>query len=195
MLFRSIFCMLIETITKIVNKYKKIGVFVSGGFDSGMLLYILNLVKKDNEIEVFVINRHPKSLEHAQPVIDFVSNRLNVKSHTHLLKSYGIEDYTVPHAISVVMSRHNLDVVLVGCVKPPEHLELSNKVLKSTMSKIQQPFFEITKDVLVQEAKELGVLELIDISNSCERSYHNPCMQCFHCLEKDWAIKQVFNTP
>jgi 7-cyano-7-deazaguanine synthase in queuosine biosynthesis len=87
----------------------------------------------------------------------------------------------------------------VDATEENKHLELTRHMGRLAA----HPFRFIEKSHIVRKYRELGIMDLFDITRSCEgtfdnldyRSYtvrqHVPiCGQCFWCKEREWAIEQ-----
>lgn len=70
---------------------------------------------------------------------------------------------------------------------------------------VLHPFINVQKDWIVRRYAENGIVELFDITRSCEGEFteldyknYKPyqsvptCGKCFWCLERDWGIKNAF---
>lgn len=120
-----------------------------------------------------------------------------------------------------IAHREKLDAWFAGVNKnPPENIEGSlkardNPLLPETIIhmgvSVNHPFINITKDWIIQQYFNLNLLDLLNITRSCEgdnelypevfqgldyRSYIPgqkvpECGKCFWCLEKQWGVKNV----
>jgi 7-cyano-7-deazaguanine synthase in queuosine biosynthesis len=111
---------------------------------------------------------------------------------------------------------NNLDAYYNGVTKNPENIEGmpsrnisandSNKHLQEMthMGKmVYHPFRFLNKGVIIKEYKNKNILDLLDITRSCEGTFENItyenytagqyvpiCGTCFWCKEREWAIEQ-----
>jgi 7-cyano-7-deazaguanine synthase in queuosine biosynthesis len=177
-------------LTDILANNQRIGVFVSGGFDSALLLYMLYLYKSQHEIHVFVIDRPNDSLASAKKVINWIEERFGVTCLVHTVGNSN--SHHSLHVITGLMDakKFGLDVLLLGDTANPAELVGGPNRPISNSTVVQQPFITYTKDKLVRISSLLNVLELLDISHSCELPV--VCGQCWHCREKEWAIKNAW---
>jgi 7-cyano-7-deazaguanine synthase in queuosine biosynthesis len=179
---------MIENLKDILRKHKTIGIFVSGGFDSALLLYLCCEFGKDNEFHIFVIDRPNKSLYFNARVLDWINRKFN-KNLTATL----IGNKNAHHSIQVKMAvidalKFPLDVLLLGDTANPNELPPGPKRGKSFSPKILQPFYTSTKDHLVKLALEYNVRELLDITGTCGTGSIPACGTCWPCQEKAWAL-------
>ena len=180
--------MLENIIKDILLKHKRIGVFVSGGFDSALLLYMLYAHKTEHQITVFVIDRPNDSVKHSKRVVEYIDNHFGINSNIQYVGTSKVHHSL--HIRTGIMDalKFPIDAVVLGTTANPTQIEKGPTRAASTNPQIVQPFITVTKDVLVGTAKKLNALELLDVSWSCEHPGETPCGVCWHCKEKQWAI-------
>jgi hypothetical protein len=181
---------MIENLKDILKMHKSIGIFVSGGFDSALLLYLCCKFGKDNEFFIFVIDRPNKSLYFNNIVMEWINKKFDKN-----LKPILIGNKNFHHFIQVKLAvfdamQYPIDVLLLGDTANPVDLPSGPKRGKSTNPKILQPFYEHTKDYLIKIAFDLDVNELLDITGTCGRGEIPACGTCWPCQEKNWALSQ-----
>jgi len=180
---------MLETIIKnILLKHTRLGVFVSGGFDSALLLYMLYKFKTTHEITVFVIDRPNDSVKHSTRVIDYINSQFGIVSSIQYVGTSKVHHSLHVRTGILDALKFPIDAVVLGTTANPAELENGPDRSISTDCRVIQPFITHTKDALVGTAKQLNAIELLDISWSCERPGILPCGECWHCKEKQWAI-------
>jgi hypothetical protein len=117
-----------------------------------------------------------------------------------------------------VCFKENVDAYFNGVTRNPKSIDLggmpsrdidpspSNKHLAEMehMGKmVYHPFRFIDKSEIVKKYKELGIMELFELTRSCEGVFNSVnyesytpgqdvpvCGECFWCKEREWAIEQ-----
>ena len=107
-----------DPIIEILKSNKKIGLFVSGGLDSALVLYLVHLLKQelqtDNEFKIYTVSRPNNSLSRTQGVVDWVSNKFEVK---YDIKQVGTDK--VHHTLHVISglreaSNDDIDIFIIS---------------------------------------------------------------------------------
>jgi len=181
-----------EPIIELLKANKKIGLFVSGGLDSGLLLYLVHLLRTeyqtDNEFKIYTVSRPNNSLVRTHGVVDWVSKKFGV---TYNIKQVGTDK--VHHTLQVISglreaANDDVDIFILGDTKNPNELPNGPNRRSMNLARFAQPWVELTKDYLVQEFINCGVPELIAITYSCEKPDEKPCGECWHCDERALAF-------
>ena len=181
-----------EPIIELLKANKKIGLFVSGGLDSALVMYLAHLLREelqtDNEFKIYTVNRPNNSLVRTRGVVDWISNKFGV---TYDIKQVGTN--RVHHTLQVISglreaSNDNVDIFILGDTKNPNELPGGPNRRSMNLQRFAQPWVELTKDYLVQEFINCNVPELIAITYSCEKPDDKPCGECWHCDERALAF-------
>jgi len=183
-----------EPIIELLKANKKIGLFVSGGLDSALVMYLAHLLREelqtDNEFKIYTVNRPNNSLVRTRGVVDWISNKFGV---TYDIKQVGTN--RVHHTLQVISglreaSNDNVDIFILGDTKNPNELPGGpNRRSMNLHGVVQaQPWVNLTKDYLVREFINCNVPELIAITYSCEKPDDKPCGECWHCDERALAF-------
>jgi 7-cyano-7-deazaguanine synthase in queuosine biosynthesis len=182
--------MLENIINDILLKHNRIGVLVSGGFDSALLLYMLYTYKTTNQITVFVIDRPNDSVKHSKRVINYIDKHFGITSDVQYVGTSKVHHSLHVRTGITDALKFPIDAVVLGTTANPSQLEKGPDRPISNNPQIIQPFITVTKDVLVGTAKKLNAFELLNVSWSCEHPGETPCGVCWHCKEKQWAISE-----
>jgi hypothetical protein len=181
-----------DPIIELLKANKKIGLFVSGWLDSGLLLYLVHLLRKelqtDNEFKIYTVSRPNNSIVRTHGVVDWISNKFGV---TYDIKQVGTD--RVHHTLQVISglreaSTDDIDIFILGDTKNPNELPNGPNRRSMNLQRFAQPWVELTKDYLVQEFINCNVPELIAITYSCEKPDDKPCGECWHCDERALAF-------
>ena len=183
-----------EPIIELLKANKKIGLFVSGGLDSGLLLYLVHLLRKehqtDNEFKIYTVSRPNNSIQRTQKIVEWVSSIFGVAYTIHQVGTDKVH-----HTMQVISglreaANDDIDVFILGDTKNPNELQggPNRRSLNLPKVHIVQPWVKLTKDHLVQEIINCNVPKLMVIGHSCEHPDEKPCGECWHCDERALAF-------
>jgi hypothetical protein len=188
---------IISNIESTVLNYKIIGLLVSGGFDSTLVSYLVHdaraRLNTDNIFEYFTVPRYDDSVIHANRIIDFIDDKFNVVSSIrHIVGDPDLHhSQQVRSGIRDVLNKYEyINVLLVGDNVTPTELPGGPPRGKSNQPKIYQPVHEYTKDVLVQIAMDMNLIEIMKITHTCTESKTLRCNLCWQCRERAWAFNK-----
>jgi len=181
---------------------KKIGLMVSGGLDSALMLYLLTKEIKDKNLtvdfETYSVRQDDRSsLVHSKNVIDTIEklNGVSIKN-TVFWNPEAHSDYEILFGVMGALNKEHktgtmLNVLFMATTSVPE--ELANlegapyRNRKPTFA-VEQPWGDVSKDNIVKYIKEHDLQILIEHSLSCTRSKSTHCGQCWNCKERQWAL-------
>ena len=90
-----------DPIIELLKANKKIGLFVSGGLDSALVVYLVHLLRQelrtDNEFTIYTVSRPNNSIARTHAVVDWISNKFGVK---YDIKQVGTDK--VHHTLHVI---------------------------------------------------------------------------------------------
>ena len=181
---------------------KKIGLMVSGGLDSALLLYLLTKEIKDKNLtvdfETYSVRQDDRSsLVHSKNVIDTIEklNGVSIKN-TVFWNPEAHSDYEIIFGVLSALNKEHktgipLNVLFIATTSVPEELANlegdPNRNLRSTLC-VERPWVDVSKDNIVKYIKEKNLQILIEHSLSCTRSKSKHCGQCWNCKERKWAF-------
>lgn len=189
---------ILESLVGIVKTHKRIGLFVSGGFDSTLLTYLIHDIRQklgtNNDITFFTIPRYDDSTVHAERIVKFIDGRFNTTPTKHV----SVGDPNLHHSKQVLsgivetLKGTDFDVLLLGDNTVPPEIEVPGGPIrvKSNTERVIQPFFDLTKDQTIQLAIDLGLTEIMEMSHTCTESLTLRCNICWQCRERAWAFKK-----
>lgn len=171
---------------------KKIAVMISGGFDSGLLLYTCLKVSKqenlDNSFTAITVPRFDDSMVHANRIINWINKEFST--------DISIEESGNPYLhhsqqtwSGVVGKMGKFNLILMGCTTNPSHLLNGPFRPKVNTRNVYQPFFDLTKKDTVKLAIELNLTDLMLLSHTCTESKLLRCGQCWQCKERAWGFE------
>jgi hypothetical protein len=187
-----------EQILNALVPVRKIGVFVSGGFDSGLLLYLIgDTIKQHNlqiETTIFVVPRFDDSVVHATRIAEWVGHDTNLKYNI-----VYIGDPTLHHSkqvesgiIELMDDLNGVEAIFTGATTNPP-IELPGEApLRGKPAKpiIQRPLLPYNKSDTVRAAIELNLTNLMILSHTCTQSKNLRCGKCWQCSERAWGFAQ-----
>jgi len=183
-----------EPIKKILLNNKKIGLFVSGGLDSGLLLYLVHALREelatDNQFKIYTVSRPNNSLFYTQRVLDWVCAKFGGSYEIHQVGNGNIH-----HTMQVISglreaTKDDIDIFVLGDTKNPNEIGPGPNRRSMKIERYAQPWIELTKDYIVQEVIDSNLIDLMTIAHSCETPDDKACGECWHCEERSWAFNK-----
>ena len=174
---------------------KRPGVMVSGGLDSGVLLYYL-LKKYGTDLLIFTVPRYDDARTHAVRVAKTVCDNLNLA----FIQPEFVGDPDEHHSEQVasgfeeVLEEDWADATFLGDTSNPVGTPVGDDPwaptrYRSKDPKVLQPFFDLTKDQVVQAANDDGLSFIFEVSHSCTEQIVGRCHVCWQCRERAWAFE------
>ena len=177
----------------------RIGIFVSGGIDSALLLYLLmsenELLSAKKTITVFSIPKTDGTTYYAPLVVELISSMLHIDPP----KLFFVGNKDWPHQTIVnrswndVAARNIVDsIFLADNITPNEDLPGLMPVRSKTSSNlVQQPFFNLTKDEIIQSVFDYGIEKIFEFTHTCTERPRGRCDECWQCNERAWAFSKI----
>lgn len=176
------------------------GIMMSGGIDSSVLMALLieeyQAKNQDPEkIIVFTIPKLSNTVERVNAVLEFLEAKYNVK----LLRAITVGDLNAAHdyisttAVIEAFSNYPLDFIFLGTThNPPEGTVnqgmAPTRVKESPVSQVVLPFIKWTKQQTVDLLYQRDLHGLLEITYSCTEQAPIPCLACWQCGERAWAL-------
>ena len=197
----------IQTLDRVVDitiptLAKKIGVMLSGGLDSTILLFLILKEIQDNKINVdltaFIVPvKRLKAKEHAYRVIDFLEKYFQIKINAEVIGSGEL-----PHNLNInvpgrmILHQKLVDKLYVGVNQnPPVDFGVPQINRRNPNDPIPNnvgfPFLQLYKTHILELYRIFNVLELAHMTHSCGTSADYSCKKCFHCFERSWAFTEL----
>lgn len=168
------------------------GVFLSGGMDSALLLY---LVAKEAPscIQPFTVAKHDGAALYVQPIIDWISTRLRVKIETPII--VGNPDLPheeiIGHAVKQVLRHKLADVIYIGDnIYLDEQLPNGPIRVRFMHKAVKYPLFDMTKADILKMYIQHDLMELLPFTHTCTEQAIGRCHECWQCRERAWAFEQ-----
>ena len=199
--------MKVETLDCIVNiniadDVQHIGVMVSGGMDSSILLFLLLKEIQDRQLDVkltaFIVPvDRLDATGYAYKVIDFLEKYFQIKINSEIIGSG-----TLPHDLNIkvpahlILYRKLVDKLYIGINQnPPIDFGVPAINRRSPTAAIPDnvefPFIHLYKNHILELYRIFEVLDLAHITHSCGTNADIRCRRCFHCFERSWAFTEL----
>lgn len=184
---------------------KRIGVMLSGGADSAILLYLLALERKlgntDHELVPFTVARPDGAWNYVKPIADKIKSMLGVEfsdpiqvgdptlHHSKQGRSGEIEareKYGVEHCF--YGSQQHPPVPMPGEYPArPDQVDLPGTTI---------PFALVDKRHTLDLYEVFQAWPLIELTHSCTALTEGRCGECYNCKERQWALNELgFTDP
>lgn len=182
-----------------IPPHSRVGVFLSGGPDSAILYYQLLAENSDAEFLRFIVPMCAPKFDgadhYAEIINDWVCAKFNAPPPPILYigNPHQRHDLIVRNAVINVMQFGIADFIfLADTTNPPETLSgLAPVRERVDHPMIRQPFFDLTKDLVLSRFYEEGIEELLALTHTCTERPRGACWECWQCNERKWAFKQL----
>lgn len=177
---------------------RRIAVLVSGGLDSALLYYLVKtLAVQDDRYTVipYTLERKDGSKRHAQQVIDYVHDKLDIDriETTYVPITETDNERQVSEGISKVLQTKN-NILYVGLIRTlPEHAlhGVPTPVIPKDSVTVMFPFRDLYKTHVVDMIQKLQITELYGLTHSCVYDIEHNCNKCNRCNERHWAFQTL----
>lgn len=180
---------------------KRIGVFVSGGWDSAVLLYLIwdICIKQGIEMRIYTVPKEDGAVRHSKNVVKWCRYKLIADDVPHeivgSIKSDDPSEHTKSGVVDALMSG-DVDVVYTAATKYYDGMRPDHDRIFTAGTPfadiVRQPFADMTKDHVVQMAFDLGIAEdLMKYTHSCTERAEGRCGYCPWCKERQWAFDEI----
>lgn len=202
---------ILSDIEEIMNKYQKIGLFVSGGLDSTLLAYLLHHIKLKNNLtntfHFFVVPRPDDSVNHVKRIADYINKEFNTNIPINIVGTGDVHhSKQVTSGIKEALEKYDCDIFLTSTTtNPPEKLPNyaygtfldadgtpydGPKRVKSSHPKVYDIFWNYNKADTVKIIKDMNLTEIMNITHTCTGSKDIRCGRCWQCCERAWGFNQ-----
>lgn len=172
-----------------------IGLYLSGGVESSLLLYLLSLQYPRREIKACVLIKPERiNLTSVNNVLVWVEN----KTHKKLIREDIFPDPKWNPAKVIVgwgntlLNTKTIDMLITGGNDYPIGI-LDDMPVRQYMAgkNVYHPFKGMLKTEIVNIYKQLDALELLHMTHSCFDDMTSHCGVCVNCRERFWAFKEL----
>jgi hypothetical protein len=182
---------------------KRIGVMLSGGADSALLLYMIAkeqfLHNTDHDIIPLTIARSDGAVLYSPGIVNYVNKffGMNIPQPVQIGKPDLPHKDVVRLGVVAAFAKHKLDYVYLGETQLPPDPVLGVYPVRSQQSPHQQvilPFVDLYKTHVIDMYYTLRQEELLKLTHSCTERTVWRCDECFNCSERAWAFNKLNRT-
>lgn len=168
-----------------------IGIMLSGGMDSALLLYILanNL---NNEIIPFTVAKTDGAKHYVGSIVEWVNNKLNkkIKEPTIIENPLAHHSQIINSAINSIENKYDV-LYFAGNSYPIDILPNGPNRTRRTNPRHIQPFFDLYKTDIIQAYVDYNIMDLVLLTHTCTELEFGRCNLCWQCKERQWAFMQL----
>lgn len=194
-----------------------VGIAVSGGADSALLLYILmNHLSKNQKLFVYTLAKSPtfySSAVYSNKVINYCIDNLNFKNIEHNIRYLENQTHDILYEPMLEDFNNNKISKFYSAVtaNPPKKIadsfcgsesnvchndrnpEIYRDIFRGNHS--VTPFTNVDKKKINEMYKSLELFDLFNLTKSCESyeiEYKNThCGKCWWCKEREWGFGKL----
>ena len=194
--------------------YKNIGLQLSGGADSSLILFcLLKMLQERGQtdtVKIWPSTSYDTEVEDckshiaAQNVIDYIRalpggncvQDLQITIYEQSDLSLSKDIYLAP-VRKYLVDHRNCEVVIVGTNQgmpgderpTPDPNHQGQKLIELGEKEHDAlPWAPVDKKFIAAQYKKFGIEDLSNITNSCTASSKTPCKKCWWCKERYWAF-------
>lgn len=196
---------------KLPEGKQRIGVMLSGGADSAVLLYLLCLERRmdrsTQEIVPFTVARPDGAWDYVKPIVEWVRNKLELTIE-QLPDPVKVGDPTVHHSQQgrtgeyEARTKYNIEHIFYGSQAHPDRAlielpgEYPSRPASVELPGTTCPFALVDKRHTLNLYDIFDVWPLIELTHSCTALTKGRCGECYNCKEREWALSQLeFTDP
>jgi hypothetical protein len=192
-----------------IDPNKKIGVMLSGGMDSAIMLFLLLKEIKENNLNVdLTVYNVPNVVDNAavysRQVIEYLENYFNIK-----LKYVNIGDgraeplKLIRGPAGQLLKSQQADVLYSGQNQFPSEAANWNSYKEASGNFVRRspdlpeedhakyPFIKLYKKHILELYRLFDQLDLAKITHSCTTLKEEKCHRCLWCEERAWAFSEL----
>lgn len=174
-----------------------IGIMVSGGLDSALLLYLIAKLSDGNHtICTYTVAKKDGAYDHATRIVDYVNNKLNGNIYGPIV----VGDPGTYHGLQVrtgvwdTLNHFNPDVLYMGeNQNPPADSGVVGlypiRLQEHPAAPSMTPLLWLYKSHILNLYQQLNLMELLAITHTCTEQAEGRCHSCFGCKERAWGFK------
>lgn len=175
-----------------IEKDKRIGIFLSGGMDSALLLYLIR-EKYSNKIYPLTVPKHDGAVNYIDNIISWIETKTNKSIEPPII--IGNPDLHHSLILSDAINRaikHNFADLyfLGGNIYPESILPNGPNRIKIYNKKILKPLFDLYKSDILKLYLNFDLVDLIKYTHTCTEQKVGRCNVCWQCGERKWAFDQ-----
>ena len=183
------------------NTPKNIMVALSGGADSALMLYLLaKELKATNSpvtLSTYTCPRPDGGANYSPKIVQYVNNKLGLNISGPSIIGDGDADHSIviAKANQLLLDTGKYDLIYVAENSiPPITIDSMPPVRsksKYEWRRLVLPFYDLTKDDIIDLYFKEGIEDLLTYSHSCTGLTVGRCNVCFNCVERAWAFSVI----
>lgn len=200
----------LDQIVKIdIDPEKRIGVLLSGGMDSAIMLFLIlsDITQRDLDVDLTVYNVpniNDDAAIHSRQVVNYLEKYFNTEIK---LINIGVGTATplqlIKEPARQLLENKIVDVLYSGQNQFPEearswhsykaaagHFARKNPDNADTDT-VKYPFIRLHKNHILEIYRQFNLLELAVITHSCTTKTQDKCNNCLWCEERAWAFTKL----
>jgi hypothetical protein len=176
------------------------GLFISGGFDSALMLHLYCIEAKKsglNSLRCITIDRGSAAVDFGKSICEWAENLHEIEID-HLIVSIPVGLHHSRHVSypAEQLFRFGFKTLISADTQNPPVTLLGTEPVRippdANYTGWHFPFAKIDKSETVKLAHQVGILEDISkLSHSCTETTGERCGSCWQCNERAWAFKEV----
>lgn len=177
-----------------ITKNHSIGVLLSGGIDSAVLLFLILLenINTGNNFKInsYTMKRKDGSFDVVHDVYNFIMTKLSLpKDPLIVVGDNTLSELAQVNSGIIDVLKYN-DFVYVGIIdNRPEHsIGWVRPILKESF-RIKYPFLNLQKSHVIDILYKYNLDTLLTMTHSC--NFPTICGECNGCRERAWGIEQL----
>lgn len=183
-----------------IDPNRPVGIMLSGGLDSSILLMLLASIVSSEQIVIFTVPRADNAYYHAQHLIKSINNHyhLNFKQPCMVSNGQGYHGTQVFKGITESLSMYNDIQLFLAENTPPAKTEIDIAAAYPVRAKdpdqipnVYMPFWAAKKYHLIDIALQNKWHKLFEFTHSCCVWPVGRCNACFNCKEREWAFDKL----
>jgi hypothetical protein len=172
-----------------------IGLYLSGGIESSLLLYLLSMQYSEREIKACILIKPSRiKLSSVENVLDWVE----VNTGKGAIREDIFPDIkwnpskVIVNWGNMLLRSKTIDMLITGGNDYPLD-ELENMPVRQYMSgnNVYHPFRGMLKTEILEIYKRENITDLLHLTHSCFDDMERHCMTCVNCRERIWAFKKL----
>jgi len=182
-----------------------VGVMLSGGADSAILLYMLLEERRNTNsqhiIRPFTVARPDGAWNYVAPIVDWIKMRTSI----HVPDPIKVGNPDVHHSkqgrsgADEAFSKYGIEHIFYGSqAHPPVKMPGDYPARPSAVNLPHTtcPFALVDKRHTLHLYDKLEVWDLIKLTHSCTHRTEGRCRECYNCTERSWALDALgFTDP
>lgn len=184
---------------EIPNDFDTLGVQLSGGPDSAILLYLLAKENQNRKnILIFTVPKHDGAALYVQDIVVYVREhlKLNLPNPIFVGNPDLHHGLIVRNANTEIFEKYKSICLFTGTNQnPPSQFKMPGlypyREPYNANRKIKTPFLHLYKYHILDLYYQFGQEKLLELTHTCTEQQIGRCNKCFQCSERAWGFDQL----